>query len=158
MRKEVEIFMKVVHIISLIARLALMATMVLGLLFWIAQIRFLSMLLNILVQIGFTSIHELLGLTGVLFLLVLGIVAVFTRGIRLLGAGGMIYAFLVPAFGLTQSLILVGNLHWLIQAAHLLVGIGAMYLARGIEKRYQRLRLSDHRATAPEASAFQAMR
>lgn len=72
--------MRAVHIISLIARVALMATLVLGLLFWIAQISFLSMLLNILVQIGFTSIHELFGLTGVLALLVLGTVAVFTGG------------------------------------------------------------------------------
>ncbi len=33
---------------------------------------------------------------------------------------------IVPAFGLTQDMIFVGNLHWLIQTAHLLVGIGAM--------------------------------
>jgi hypothetical protein len=104
-----------------------MAILVLGLLFWITQISFIS-------------IHMLLGLTGALSLLVLGTVAVFTRGLRPLGAGSMVYAFIVPAFGLTQSLILVGNLHWLIQTAHLLVGIGAMALAQVIDKRYQRLR------------------
>src|SRR5438105_1639432 len=136
-----EFFMKAVHIISLIARVALMATLVLGLLFWIAQIGFMSILPSSIVQI-MRSIHMLLGLTGVLFFLILGAVAVFTRGIRLLGVGSVIYAFIVPAFGLTQALILVGNLHWLIQTAHLLVGIGAMYLARGIERRYQRLKLS----------------
>src|SRR2546421_12865748 len=54
-----ETFMRVVRIISLIARIALMITMVLGLLFWIAQLSFLSMFLNVLVQPGFTSIHEL---------------------------------------------------------------------------------------------------
>jgi hypothetical protein len=48
--------------------------------------------------------------------------------------------FIVPAFGLTQSLILVGNLHWPIQTAHLLVGIGTMALVQVIEKRYRRLR------------------
>src|SRR5712692_156084 len=119
--------MKAVRIISWIARIALMATMVLGLLFWITQISFIG-------------IHMLLGLTGALSLLVLGTVAVWTRGIRLLGAGSMIYALIVPTFGLTQSMILVGNLHWLIQTAHLLVGIGAMALAQVIEKRYRRLR------------------
>src|SRR5207302_8286236 len=77
-------------------------------------------------------------------LLILGSVAVFTKRSRLLGAGSMIYAFLVPAFGLTQSMILVGNLHWLIQAAHLLVGIGAMVLIRRIEKRYQHLKWKEH--------------
>jgi hypothetical protein len=140
--------MRAVHIISLIARVALMVTMALGLLFWIAQISFLSMLLNILVQIGFTSIHELFGLTGVLALLVLGTVAVSTSGIRLLGVGSMVYAVMVPVFGLTQSMILVGNLHWLIQAAHLLVGIGAMALAQLIDKRHQHLRSENPSRTA----------
>jgi hypothetical protein len=148
---------RAVRIVSLIARVALMATMVLGLLFWIAQISFLSMFLEVLDRINITGIHTLFGLTGVLAFLVLGTVAVFTKGIRLLGVGSMIYALIVPAFGLTQSLILVGNLHWLIRAAHLLVGIGAMYLVRGIEKRYLRLKLLDKRDTQSEATVFQAM-
>jgi hypothetical protein len=55
----------------------------------------------------------------------------------------------VPAFGLTQTLILVGALHWVIQAAHLLVGIGAMVLAQRIEKRYQQhLKLKEHGMTS----------
>jgi hypothetical protein len=118
---------------------ALIATLALGLLFWIAQMSLISL-------------HMLFGLIGVLSLLVLGTVAVFTRGIRLLGAGSMVYAFIVPAFGLTQSLILVGNLHWLIQTAHLLVGIGAMALVQVIEKRYQRLRRAASRAAGPRAT------
>jgi hypothetical protein len=147
--------MRAVHIISLIARVALMVTMALGLLFWIAQISFLSMLLNILVQIGFTSIHELFGLTGVLALLVLGTVAVSTSGIRLLGVGSMVYAVMVPVFGLTQSMILVGNLHWLIQAAHLLVGLGALALAGIIGTRYLRLKSAAAKAAVPEATVSQ---
>lgn len=149
--------MKVVRIISLIARLALMAAMVLGLLYWIAQIPFLSVLSHILALIGLTHIHELLGVTGVVFLLILALVAVFTRGIRLLGAGSTIYSFLVPVFGLMQSQILVGNVHWLIQVAHLLVGIGAMYLAREIEKGYQRLKLEENSELSLEASTVQVM-
>jgi hypothetical protein len=57
--------------------------------------------LNILVQIGFTSIHELLVLMGVLSLLVLGTVAAFTGGIRLLGVGSIVDAVIVSVFGLT---------------------------------------------------------
>jgi hypothetical protein len=141
--------MRVVHIISLIARIALMITMVLGLLFWIAQVFAWSALLVFLAQIGFPSIHEVFGTIGVLGLFILGGMAVFTKGSRWTGVGSILYAFLVPAFGMTQTMILVGNLHWLIQAAHLLAGIGAMYLVLGIEKRYQRLRLSDrHVASA----------
>ena len=141
--------MKAVRLISLIARVALMATMVLGLVFWIAQLFVWSGLLALLAQRDFTSIHEGFGTIGVLGLLILGTVAFFTKGSRLLGAGSMIYAFLVPAFGLTQTLILVDALHWVIQAAHLLVGIGAMVLAQRIEKRYQQhLKLKEHGMTS----------
>ncbi|HET8844031.1 MAG TPA: hypothetical protein VFN35_21375 [Ktedonobacteraceae bacterium] len=131
--------MKAVHIISLLGRLAFMLTMIIGLLFWVAQISFLSILFQFLLQIGLRNIHELLGIVGAAALLTLGILAVRVRGARLSGVGSIFYAFLLPAFGLTQAAILVGNLHWLIQIFHLLVGIGAMYLARETEKRYQHL-------------------
>jgi hypothetical protein len=144
-RDKKECFMRAVRVIAWIARLALMATLVLGLLFWIAQMSLISF-------------HALFGLIGVLSLLVLGLVAVSTRGIRLLGTLSMVYAFIVPAFGLTQSLILVGNLHWLIQTAHLLVGIGAMALVQGISTRYQRLKRAAPNAAEVQAPASQVAR
>lgn len=140
--------MRVVHVTSLIARLALMVTMVLGLAFWIAQVFAWNGLLIFLAQIGFPGIHEVFGTIGVLGLFILAGMAVFIKGSRWLGVGGIFYAFLVPAFGMMQATILVGNLHWLIQAAHLLVGIGAMYLVLVTEKRYQHLRLSDRHVTS----------
>ena len=145
--------MKTIRLISLVARVALMVTLGLGLLFWIAQLFMWIGLLVFLAQIGFPGIHEGFGTLGILGLLILGTVAVFTKGSRLLGAGSMIYAFLVLAFGLTQTLILVGALHWLIQAAHLLVGIGAMVLVQRIEKLYQHLKLKEHRMTSERPSA-----
>src|SRR5258708_40221425 len=74
----------------------------------------------------FTSIHMLFGLLVALALLVLAIMAVFTSGLRRLGAIGIVYALIVPIFGVTQQMILVGDLHWLIEAAHLLGGLGAL--------------------------------
>jgi hypothetical protein len=59
--------MRVVRIISLIARFALMVTLMLGLLYWIAQIPALRMVLTLLVQRHATSIHEGFGFTGALF-------------------------------------------------------------------------------------------
>ena len=150
--------MRTIRLISLIARVALMVTLALGLLYWIAQLFVWSGLLVLLVQIGFPNIHEWFGITGVLGLLILGVMAVWTPGNRLLGAGGIIYALLVPAFGMTQTLILVGNLHWLIRAAHLLVGIGAMALAQAIEKRYRHLRKATPWESSPRTTAFQATR
>jgi deazaflavin-dependent oxidoreductase (nitroreductase family) len=125
-----------------------MLTLALGLLYWIAQLFVWSGLLVLLVQIGFPNIHEWFGIIGVLGLLILGGMAVWTPGNRLLGAGGIIYALLVSAFGMTQTLILVGNLHWLIRAAHLLIGIGAMMLVLMIEKQHHRLKLKEHGATS----------
>jgi len=135
--------MKAIRLISLIARVALIVTLGLGLVYWIAQLFVWSWLLVLLAQIGFPTIHELFGIVGVLGLLMLAGMAVWTRGSRLLGVGGIIYALLVPAFGMTQTLLLVGNLHWLIQAAHLLVGIGAMMLLLRIEKQHLRLKLKE---------------
>ncbi len=127
--------MRTIGLISLISRVALMVTLGLGLAFWLAQLFGWDGLLVLLAQIGFPNIHEWFGTLGVLGLFTLGSVAVFTKGNRLLGAGSMIYAVLVPVFGLTQTLLLVNDLHWVIRVAHLLVGIGAMVLVLRIEKR-----------------------
>ena len=94
----------------------------------------------------------LFGLTVALSLLILGIVGVFTRGLRLLGAIGIVYALILPVFGLTQATLLVGSLHWLIQTAHLLVGLGALALAGIIGTRYLRLNSAAAKAAVPEAA------
>ena len=119
--------MTVVRIVQWIAGLAGLGALALGLLFWIAQIDLLN-------------IHMLLGLTVALALLVLSIVMVATPGMRVLGVVGIVYAFILPVFGLTQSGILIGSLHWLIQVAHLLVGLGALALAGIMGTRYIRLK------------------
>jgi deazaflavin-dependent oxidoreductase (nitroreductase family) len=48
------------------------------------------------------------------------------------------------------TLILEGDLHWLVRAMHLLVGIGAMMLALRIGKRSQQLKLKDQGATSAQ--------
>lgn len=134
-----------VRIIQWIAGLAGLAALTLGLLFWIAQIDLIN-------------IHMLLGLIVALALLVLGIVAVSTRGMRLLGAIGIVYALIVPVFGLTQARLLVGSTHWLIQAAHLLVGLGALALMGIIGTRYIRLKGTSAKGAASQENVPQATR
>ncbi len=144
--------MKMVRLISFITRVFLMITLGLGVLFWIAQIPVLSGFLALLVQIHFTSIHEGFGSIGVLGLLILGAVAVWTRGSRRLGAVSMIYALVVPAFGLSQPLlqVLTDGWFWLIQIAHLLLGVGVMMLALRIGKRYEPLKLKEQGVTSAQ--------
>ncbi|HET9920474.1 MAG TPA: hypothetical protein VFQ30_11570 [Ktedonobacteraceae bacterium] len=119
--------MIIVRVLVWIARIAGLGALVLGLSFWIAQVDLISL-------------HMLFGLTLALSILVLSFVVIFTRGMRLLGAAGIVYTFILPLFGLTQATLLIGNLHWLIQAAHLLVGLGALALVQAIYTRYQRFK------------------
>ncbi len=135
--------MRTVHIISLITRLALIATLVLGLLFWIFGVSYITL-------------HMILGITGAAGLLVLGVAAVSTRGMRLLSVGSIVYAVILPVFGMTQERILVGDLHWLIRTAHLLVGLGAMGVAMLVDKRYQRWGTTATSATKPKPTAMSA--
>ena len=134
-----------VRIIRGIAGVAGLGALTLGLLFWIANLNFIGL-------------HMLFGLTVALCLLILGIVGVFTRGMRLLGAIGIVYALLVPAFGVTQATLLVGSLHWLIQTAHLLVGLGALALAWILSTRYLRLKQVTAKDAAPERVRAQVKR
>ncbi|HLZ62102.1 MAG TPA: hypothetical protein VKR06_34585 [Ktedonosporobacter sp.] len=125
-----------VRISQVIAGIAGLGALALGLAFWIANLNFIG-------------IHMLFGLIVALTLLALAILAVTTRGLRLLGVISIVYALIVPMFGLTQSTILVGSLHWLIQTAHLLVGLGALTLIGVIGTRYLRLKQSVAGASAP---------
>jgi hypothetical protein len=69
----------------------------------------------------------LFGLVVALILLILAVMAVLRSGLRRLGAIGIVYALIVPIFGVTQQ-ILAGDLHWPTSAAHLVVGFGALAL------------------------------
>jgi len=119
--------MVITRIIQIVLGIAGLGALLLGLLFWIAAIDLIS-------------IHMLFGLIVTLIILVMRIIAVSTRGIRIWGIAGIVYAFIVPIFGLTQSSILIGNLHWLIQTLHLLVGLGALALTGIMAARYGALK------------------
>jgi hypothetical protein len=80
----------------------------------------------------------LFGLVVALALLILAVMAVFTTGLGRLGAIGIVYALVVPIFGATQQLILVGDLHWLVESAHLAVGFGALALIGTLSTRIVR--------------------
>jgi len=96
----------------------------------------------------------LFGLLVTLGLLVMSIIALTARGLRIWGIVGIIYAIIVLIFGVSQSNMLVGNLHWLIQALHTLVGIGAIVLTGDLAARYMTLK----RGEASPAAESQALR
>jgi hypothetical protein len=87
---------------------------------------------------NFTDIHMIFGLIVALALLIMAVFAVFSSGSRSLGVIGIVYAFIIPIFGAKQEMILVGDLHWLVETAHLGVGFGALVLIGAIGERFTR--------------------
>lgn len=116
-----------IRILLRTGQLAWVGAIILGLLHWFFHISFIE-------------IHMLFGFLVTLALLIAGSVAVFTRGLRVLGVMAIVFALIVPAFGMTQMLILVGDFHWLIQVAHLLVGVAAVILTERISKQYMQIK------------------
>lgn len=126
--------MAAIRIISWVARLSGLVALVLGLLFWFAQIDLIT-------------VHMVFGLLVALSLLVLSIVMLSIRGGRILGVVGILYALVVPMFGELQLDLYVSGASWLIPTVHLLIGIGAVALAQIMFTRYVRLK----RASGPSA-------
>src|SRR5215467_3435830 len=121
--------MRVMTVFDWIIRLAGTGALVLGLLIWT-------------LNLDVVSIHMLFGLLVALSLLLISLLSAFTRELRIVGIIGIVYAFIVPLLGLNQETLLTGSLHWLIEALHLLVGIGALAFAGVLSMRYRRVRLA----------------
>ena len=129
------------RILQIVVGIAGLCALVLGLFIWIANI-------------DLTDIHMFFGLLVILGLLVMSIIALTARGLRILGIVGIVYAFIVLIFGISHVNLLVGNLHWLIQTLHTLVGIGAIVLTGLIGARYRTLK----RGEASPVAESQALR
>jgi len=97
--------------------------LVLGGLFWTGN------------ALDLVPLHQTVG-----FLLVFGLwtlAALAARaGVRPpLVALAAVWGLIVPILGLTQTRLLVGSAHWLIEVLHLLVGVGAIGMAEGLAAR-----------------------
>jgi len=114
----------VFRIASLVLRICGGLAVILGLLFWSGN------------SLNLLPIHMLLGLLVVLSLWIIGIGQAFSSGGSWpLAGGALLLGLLVIGVGMTQSSLLVGPFHWVIQVVHLLlgilaVGIGQIAIAR----------------------------
>jgi hypothetical protein len=133
-------------IVTWIARVPGVGTQILGWLHWIAN------------SSSFIFTHMVLGITFALLLLALSLIQLLTGRMRLLGASGIVYTLILTALGFTQTGLLVGPMHWLIQTAHVVIGFGALVLVQVISVRDARLRRSEALVPVPRAMAPQAVR
>ena len=110
-------------ILQMLVRLSGLIQVVLGLLFWTGN------------ALALVPVHMLVGLLLVLLLwalAALGAVAGVHPGRVALAA---VWGLIVPALGVTQSGLLAGDFHWVIQVLHLLVGLAAIGMAEGLARR-----------------------
>ena len=105
---------------------------ILGLLFWTGNADALI------------PVHMLLGVALVLALWALAALAAIAGVSPALVALAALWGVVVPVLGLTQERLLPGDLHWMIQALHLLVGVTAIALAQALA-----IRITSRRASPP---------
>ncbi len=124
----------IARLLQIVVGIAGLCALVLGLFIWIANS-------------DLTDIHMLFGLLVTVGLLVMSIIALTARGLRIWGIVGIVYAIIVPIFGVLQSKLLVGHLYWLIQTLHMLDGIGALVLTGFLAARSMQLQRSETKST-----------
>jgi hypothetical protein len=117
----------VATVLQIIGRLSGLVQIVLGISFWTGNL------------FSLVPVHIFNGLLLVVTLWVSSIIAAMSRERAGFVIGGFVWGAIVVALGVTQMSLLVGPMHWLVQVAHLLVGLGAIglneRLTSGIKRR-----------------------
>jgi hypothetical protein len=112
-----------VNALQMAIRVVGVVQLALGVVFWTGN------------ALGLVDLHQLLGM-----LLVLGFwtqaVLAYRAGVPAgLVAVAAVWGLIVPIVGLTQTSLLTGSAHWVIQVIHLLLGIGLLGLAENLATR-----------------------
>ena len=120
--------MKVITVAVWVLRIAVLAAIILGILFWTGNAQ------------NLIPVHMLIGIIAVLSLWVIGLAQGFIKG----GSFGLALATFVVGLalaivGLYQQQWLLGSSHWIIQVIHLLLGLSAIGLGEMINGRTRRI-------------------
>lgn len=107
----------------MIVRIAGAIEIVLGILFWTGHAR------------SWVGIHMLVGLILVVALWVIAGVAIRARVGRGASAFAIVWGIVVLVLGATQTMLLVGSAHWVVQVIHLFVGLAAIGISESLATR-----------------------
>ena len=119
----------IVMVAQMAVRVCFVILLILGILFWTGRAGSLI------------PLHQFLGFVLVLGLWTLAALAARSQVTFGLVAIAFPWGLLVPVFGLTQTRIAPGSLHWIVQVLHLLVGLVAVGLAESLARRLREGRL-----------------
>ena len=120
-------------VVQLLIRVTGVIQIVLGLLFWTGNVR------------NLTDLHMWIGFVLVIALWIMAGLAARAGVNPGLVALAVIWGLIVPALGMTQVRLLPGDLHWVIQVVHLLVGL----IAIGLGERLGDLALQRQASALP---------
>lgn len=94
-------------------------------------------------------VHMMVGMVLVLLLWALAVLAA-RAGVRPgFVALAIVWGFVVPILGITQTRLLPGSAHWVIEVLHLLVGLGAIGQAEGLAARIKQIKHTRTSALQP---------
>jgi hypothetical protein len=112
----------------LLAVLRLLATVqiALGLAFWLGY------------AITWIPVHMAVGVAFVLALWTIGFVGAYQTRTASLAVGAVGWGILIAAIGATQQRVLIGDLHWIVRVAHLIVSVAGLPLGALIVARAQK--------------------
>jgi hypothetical protein len=113
-----------------LVRLTGLTQIILGLLFWTNN------------ALTLIPVHMMIGLLFVLSLWALAIIAAIMGADRRMVALALIWGVVVVGLGMTQTQILPGGFHWVIEVVHLLVGLAALGIAQRLVVRTNLNRVS----------------
>jgi len=126
----------VIIILQMLVRLCFLVLLGLGIAFWTGH------------ALSLIPAHMIVGIVLVASLWITSIIGAVARAPLGLVATGLLWGVITAAFGMTQMSLLPGSAHWVIQVAHLLVGMGAI----GLNERISRSVLERFSSTAPVTS------
>lgn len=122
----------VIRIASAVLTLAGLLALISGVLFWTGAA------LNVI------ALHMLLGFLAVGALWVIGFAQAFAqRGSRIIAASALLVGAAMIVTGLTQSSLLPGEFHWIIQVIHLALGLVTIGIGHMAAARYRKAPLAN---------------
>jgi hypothetical protein len=111
-----ELAMTLIKLLDYFVKFGGAAALILGLAFWAGAL------------MGLVPLHIALGIGIVLAFWGLAFLALRNRASGGLVAAAFVWGLITIGLGFGQTQILVGEFHWIVQVAHLLVGLGAIVL------------------------------
>jgi len=114
------------NVLQMIVRPLGLVQIVLGVLFWFGAAR------------GLVNLHMFIGIVIVLILWTLAGAALVTRTAPPLAIAGIVVGLVTIWLGITQTSLLTGSAHWVIQVLHLAVGVIALGFADLLGTRVKR--------------------